>query len=65
MRIFTAIFYLLFFTLTAWGQTRWAEYQKAAHSHVCAGGLSLKGENNGIQVKYQTVAASSLKVSVR
>ena len=65
MRVFTAVFYLLFFTLTAWGQTRRAEDQKVAKSHVCAVGFSLMGENSNIHINYQTTMVSSIGVSLK
>lgn len=63
MRLFTAVFYFLFFSLTAWGHTSRVDDQNAAKSRMRVVGLSMKGERSGLHFKCQTVEASALEVS--
>ena len=65
MRVFTAVFYLLFFSLTVWGQTRRADRANAAKSQICAAALLSSGEKTGIYIRSRTAVASSLDVSLR
>lgn len=65
MRVFTAVFYFFFFSLTVWGQTRQYDTGKAAGQHICL--KSITPTKGHFQVNFASIIspASSLEVSSR